>query len=155
MRKFSITIDIAAPPERVWQVMSDTDRWHEWTRSVTSVKRLGGGPFAVGSRAVIRQPKFPPAMWKITAIEPGKSFTWINSAPGLRVIAHHWVEPTMAGSRATLSLELQGVFGGVFGRMTKAITERYLSLEARGLKARSENPEFRHAGAAPGRADGT
>ena len=109
-----------------------------------SVKRLDGGPFAVGSRVVIRQPKFPPAWWKVTAIEPGRSFTWISVAPGLRVVAHHWVEPTAPGSRATLSLAFQGVFGGVFGRMTKGITERYLALEARGLKARSENPEFRH-----------
>jgi hypothetical protein len=46
----------------------------------------------------------------------------------------------------------KGAIVGVFGRMTKAITERYLSLEARGLKARSENPEFRHAGAASGSA---
>jgi len=90
MRKFSITIDIAAPAERVWQVMSDTDRWHEWTPSVTSVKRLGGGAFVVGSRVVIRQPRFPPALWKLTAIE------------------------------------------------------RYLAFEASGLKARSENPSYRH-----------
>ena len=54
-----------------------------------------------------------------------------------------------AGSRATLSLELQGIFGGVFGRMTKDITERYLAFEARGLKARSENPGFRHGEANP------
>jgi uncharacterized protein YndB with AHSA1/START domain len=144
MRRFSITIDIAVPAERVWQVMSDTDRWHEWTPSVISVKRLGGGPFAVGSRAVIRQPRFPPALWKIIAIEPGRSFTWISTAPGLRVVAHHWVEPAAGGSRATLSLDLQGIFGGVFGRMTKGITERYLAFEAGGLKARSENPGYRH-----------
>jgi uncharacterized protein YndB with AHSA1/START domain len=144
MRKFSITTDIAAPAERVWQVMSDTDRWHEWTPSVTSVKRLGGRPFAVGSRAVIRQPRFPPALWKIAAIEPGRSFTWISVGPGLRVVGHHSVEPAAAGSRATLSLELQGIFGGVFGQMTKDITGRYLAFEAEGLKARSENPSFRH-----------
>ena len=149
MRRFSITTDIAAPAEHVWQVMSDTDRWHEWTPSVTSVKRLGGGPFAVGSRVVIRQPRFPPALWKLSAIEPGRSFTWISVAPGLRVVAHHGVEPTAAGSRATLSLDLQGIFGGVFGRMTRNITERYLALEAKGLKARSENPEFRHGHTSP------
>jgi uncharacterized membrane protein len=147
MRRFSISTDIDAPAERAWQVMSDTERWHEWTPSVTSVTRLGGAPFAVGSRVMIRQPKFPPALWKLTAIEPGRSFTWVSVAPGLRVVAHHQVEPTAAGSRATLSLDLQGLFGGVFGRMTRDITERYLAFEARGLKARSENPGFRHGGA--------
>lgn len=141
MRKFTVSIDIAAPAGRVWQVMSDIDRWHEWTPSITSVKRLGGGAFAVGSRALIRQPRFPPALWKVTSIEPGRSFTWVSVAPGLRVVGHHHVEPTSAGSRATLSLELYGIFGGLFGRMTRDITERYIGYEANGLKARSENPD--------------
>ena len=143
MRKFTISTNVAAPAERVWQVMSDVERWHEWTASITSVKRLGGGNFAVGSKAVIRQPKFPPALWKVTAIEPGKSFTWISTAPGLRVIGRHSVEPTVTGSRATLSLELEGIFGGVWGRMIRDITNRYLAFEAAGLKARGENPQFR------------
>jgi hypothetical protein len=98
----------------------------------------------VGSRAVIRQPKFPPALWKITAIEPGQSFTWISVAPGLRVVARHGVESAGRASRATLSLELQGILGGLFGRLTAGITERYLDFEASGLKARSENPAYRH-----------
>src|SRR5436190_11777690 len=130
MRAFTIAIDITAPADRVWEVMSDVEHWHEWTPSVTSVKLIGAGPLAVGSRALIRQPKFPPAMWKVSSIEPGRSFTWISSAPGLRVIGHHAVEPTASGSRATLSLDLQGPFGGAFGWLTKDITERYLAFEA-------------------------
>jgi uncharacterized protein YndB with AHSA1/START domain len=147
MRRFSTTTEIAAPADRVWEVMSDPERWHEWTPSVTSIKLLGKEPLAVGSRAVIRQPKFPPALWKVAAIEPGRSFTWISTAPGLRVVGHHSVEPTATGSRATLSLDLQGRLGGLFGRMTRDITERYLGFEASGLKARSENPAFRHGAA--------
>jgi uncharacterized membrane protein len=145
MREFSITQDIAAPAQRVWEVMSDVERWHEWTPSITSVKRLDSGPFAVGSRAIVRQPKFPPAMWKVTAIDPGRSFTWISSAPGLRVVGHHAVDATGSRSRATLSLDLQGLFGGLFASLTKGITQRYIAFEADGLKARSENPAFRRA----------
>jgi uncharacterized membrane protein len=144
VKRFSISIDIAAPADRVWQVMSDIDRWHEWTPSITSVKRLDGSPFAVGTRVLIRQPKLPPAFWKVAVIEPGRSFTWVSANPGLRVSGRHSVEPTPTGSRATLAVELEGVFGGLFGRMTKAITERYIGFEANGLKARSENPSYRH-----------
>ena len=146
MRKFSITTDIDAPAERVWEVMSDAERWREWTPSVTGIRLLGGGPLAVGSRAVIRQPGFPPALWKVTSVEPGRGFTWVSAVPGIRVVAQHSVEPTAGGSRATLSLDLQGAFGGLFGRLTKGITERYLAYEAAGLKARSEDPGFRHEG---------
>ena len=48
---FSITVDVNATPERVWTVMSDIERWHEWTPSVKSITRLDRGPLARGSRA--------------------------------------------------------------------------------------------------------
>lgn len=148
MRRFSINVDVQAPPARVWEVMSDVGRWHEWTPSVRGIRRLDGGPLAVGSRALIRQPKFPPAVWKVTGLGPGSGFTWVSAGPGLRVVARHSVEPAGACSRAMLSLELKGLFGGLFGRLTRGITERCLAQEAEGLKARSENPDFRHSGAA-------
>jgi uncharacterized membrane protein len=144
MRKFSITTEIAAPAQRVWEVMRDVERWHEWTPSVTSIRRLDEGPLGVGSRLVIRQPKFPPAWWKVISVEPGRGFISASKAPGLRVVAHHFVEPTPAGSRATLSLDFQGLLGGVWGRWTKDINDRYLAFEAKGLKARSEDPSYRY-----------
>jgi uncharacterized protein YndB with AHSA1/START domain len=54
MRDFEISVDIAAPPSRVWSVMSDIERWHEWTSTVTSITRLNDGPLRVGARARIR-----------------------------------------------------------------------------------------------------
>jgi hypothetical protein len=78
-------------------------------------------------------------------MEPGKSFTWTSVSPGFRAIGYHAVESKQGGSRATLSIEFQGIFGGVFGRLTKGITERYLGFEAAGLKARSENPTLRRS----------
>ena len=65
--------------------MADGERWHEWTPSVRSIRFLDKGPLALGTRALIRQPRFPPAVWQVTALEPGKSFTWRSGAPGLRV----------------------------------------------------------------------
>lgn len=138
MTRFSIDTDIPAPPERVWDVMSDIVRWHEWTASVTSIKRIDEGPLVVGSRALIRQPRFPPALWRVTAIEPGTGFTWTSTAPGLRVVGRHFVEPRSGMSRATLSVEYHGMFGALMARLAGDITQKYLSLEAAGLKARSE-----------------
>ena len=140
---FSISVDINTPVDRVFEVMADTDRWHEWTPSVTSIKLLDSGTFRVGTRAVIRQPKFPPALWKITAMD-ANSFTWENRAPGIRVIAHHFAEPVGKGARATLSLRYEGFLAKLLAWITRGITRRYLWMEATGLKARSENPFFRY-----------
>ena len=136
--EYKISVDVGAPPDVVWAVMSDGERWHEWTASVTSVRRLDKGPLRIGSRALIRQPRFPPAVWKVTAIEPGRSFTWRSGMPLMWVYGQHSVEPLGAGTRATLALTYEGVLARLMGRLTRAITNRYLNMEASGLKQRSE-----------------
>jgi hypothetical protein len=131
------TIDVAAPPAVVFAVMADVERWHEWTASIRGV-RLIGRPLAVGSGALIRQPKFPPAWWKVTDLQPDREFTWVSVAPGLRVMARHAALESPGGTRALLSLTYTGVFGDWFARLTRDITERYLVMEAEGLKGRCE-----------------
>lgn len=135
---FTISVDIAAPADIVWSVMSDVERWHEWTPSVRSIRRRDSGPLHIGSRALIRQPRLPAAMWKVTALDPGRSFTWLSGAPGMRVHAHHSVAAIAGGARATLSLRFDGVLGRLLGRLTASLNHRYLGMEADGLKRRSE-----------------
>ena len=146
MNKFSVTTEIAAPAARVWAVMSDVDRWHEWTPSITSVTRVDGRPLEVGTRVVIRQPKVPSARWTVTTLVPGERFAWTSTAPGLRVIGTHAVAPTEEGARAMLSIEIEGLLGGLWEQLTRTITEKYVTMEAEGLKARSEDPGYRHLG---------
>lgn len=138
MTHFGIDVEIQAPPDRVWRVMSDFERWPEWTPTVTSIERLDRGPVAAGSRLRIRQPKLPPALWRLTEFEPGKGFTWVTGSPGIRVTARHWVEASGTGSRATLSLQFSGLLGPLVARLTRGLNEGYLALEAKGLKGRSE-----------------
>src|SRR5690349_2547404 len=136
---FATDIMVAAHPDRVWSVIRDVERWHEWTPSVKSIRIIGGGPLRVGSRAWVRQPKFPPAQWQVTELDDARrTFTWASWTPGMRVVAFHGAEPEGAGSRARLSISYSGLLGGLFGRATRGITERYLGLEANGLKRRSE-----------------
>ena len=140
--RYSISIDINAPAERVFEVMADVERWHEWTASIRRITRKRSGPLTIGETATVRQPKLPPARWTVNAIDPGRSFSWCNRAPGLKVTGFHGAEPTAAGSRATLSLSYEGLFGGLLARMTEGITTKYIEMEAKGLKARAEDPTY-------------
>lgn len=139
--ELAISVDIDAPPARVWSVMSDGERWPEWTASVTSVKLLDAGPLRIGSRALIKQPKFPPALWRVTELIDGRSFTWASGGPGVRVFGQHSVEPGGTGSRARLSVRYEGIMARVLVWLTRRITERYLAMEAAGLKKRSESAD--------------
>lgn len=139
MRELKRSVEINAPADRVWQVMFDVERWHEWTASIRSITLLEPGPLRVGARARIRQPKFPPVVWRVTAVDPGRSFSWESRSPGMTVTGRHSVEPVGAASRATLELQYEGILGGLFAALTRRISEHYVALEAAGLKRRSED----------------
>ena len=132
------SIDIAAPPERVWAVMSDVERWHEWTASITSVSRLDDGPFGVGSRALVVQPKLRPATFEVTEYNAGRNFTWKTATSGLTAVAGHVVEPQAGGTRATIALDFTGVPLLLLGWWVRRITNQYFTMETEGLKRRSE-----------------
>ena len=74
--EFSITIDVDAPADRVFEVLTDIDRWPEWTPTVTRVERHDGSsfPLTMNSRLRIVQPKVPPAEWTVTAFELAVGF---------------------------------------------------------------------------------
>jgi uncharacterized membrane protein len=133
----SITID--APIERVWDVISDVERWHEWTASITSVERLDHGPFTVGSSARIRQPRLATMVWTVTDIQPGRSFTWQAQAGGMTSVGEHVITPGPGASvTATLSASGSGFLEPLVSLFYKRLAQRYVDLEAAGLKRRSE-----------------
>lgn len=136
---FETVIDIAAPPQRVWDVTTDIERWPQWTASVKSVERLDSGKFRVGSRAKIKQPKFLPAQWEVTELQDGRSFTWVTRSPGLKATGRHRVDAIAGGSRATLSVSYSGALSGLVTNLLGRTTERFLTLEANGLKKISES----------------
>lgn len=130
------TVEFAVPPQLVWSVMAEVEQWPEWTSSVRRAKLLTPGPLLVGSRVRLRQPGFPSAWWRVTALEPNGGFTWVNTAPGLRVIARHRIESLDGYCRVVLSVSYEGLLGPLLARWTGNVNDRYPVIEAKGLKAR-------------------
>ena len=103
------TIHIEAPPEVVWAVTEDLERWPEWTPTVASVFRLDEGPFGLGSTVRIRQPGQPASTWTVTEFVRGARFAWETRRPGLRMKAWHDAEADGTGTVNRLRLEAKGV----------------------------------------------
>jgi F420H(2)-dependent quinone reductase len=117
----------AATPERLWAIASDVERWGERLPTVHSVRALDSGPTGPGSRFVVRQPGLPRATWEVTDWQPGRSFTWVSSSPGIRSTAVHDVREDGDGSRLDLALEWSGPLARVLelliGRRARGMVE--------------------------------
>ena len=137
--RYETTAVISAPPERVWTVLADVERWPEWTSSVSKVEKLDPGVLAVGSRVRIKQPGMPPLTWRVTELEPGREFSWMTKSPGATTVASHSVEAqgngiVIAGFSLQQTGPLSRVADWLFGKRTR----RYVDTEVAGLKRRSE-----------------
>jgi uncharacterized membrane protein len=139
MASESLAIDIAAPAERVWDVLLDVESWPQWTPSMTSVKRLDPGLLRVGSRARIKQPGLPVLVWQVTDVDEGARFTWVTRSPGLSTTATHEVSEAPGGSRLTLTVTWSGPLAAVATALASKRTRRSLAQEAGGAKTRSES----------------
>jgi uncharacterized protein YndB with AHSA1/START domain len=130
---FEAQFATVAAPTHVWDALTDVEGWPRWISSYNSVRRLDTGPLAVGSRAEVRQPGLATATYTVTALEPGREFTWESTAAGVRTRARHLVEPADGGTRLVLSLNQTGALAGVVGLLLGGKIRRYLQAEGRGL----------------------
>src|SRR4051812_22203291 len=95
-----------APADRLWSLMSAVRRWPQWLPTVDAVTALEPGrPDEVGARYTVEQPSLPRAVWTITALHPGRSFTWESTQPGIRSVGTHELRP-IADGRTTIVLGL-------------------------------------------------
>ena len=135
---WNINVEIVSEAGKVWETLMDVERWPEWTASITRAERMEAVPLRIGSRVRIHQPRLRPTVWTVTELEPGRSFTWVSRIPGLRTAARHSLEETRGTTQVTLNLRFQGLLAPVLAALTGELNDRYLRMEAAGLKRHSE-----------------
>lgn len=139
MRSFACVTTIDAPREIAWRILSDVVAWPDWLPTVSHIEMLDGAVLRLGARFVVHQPALRPATWTVVEVEDPESFTWEARAPGLLMVAEHWVERRSAAqSSIQLTFTFRGLFGAMAGWVYGGITQRYLAREAAALKAMAE-----------------
>jgi uncharacterized protein YndB with AHSA1/START domain len=139
MITFTAHATTSASPAQTWRALIDITDWPRWTPSYKSIERLDDGPVEVGSRARVRQPRLAPATYEVTEIDEGQNFTWTSKAAGARTVARHRLVPTAnGGTRIELAAELSGWLTRPVKLFLGRRIQRYVSLEANGIKAAAE-----------------
>jgi uncharacterized membrane protein len=137
--EYEFSVDVDAPADKVWAVLTDVENWPQWTASMTRVQRLDSGPFAVGSTARIKQPRLRTAVWRVTELTPERSFVWTSASPGVTTAAEHRIAPRPDnGVTVTLTIQLTGPLAPLVSLLAGATARRYVRMEAQGLKRRCE-----------------
>ncbi len=136
---YTHTVRTTADAVHAWSALSAVTTYPQWTSSMTSVTPLDGEQLRAGRRYRIRQPGFPPVVWRVTGVVDGESYQWEAHSPGLRTVAFHRLKPDADGVTITIGIEQTGALAGLMGALTGSRTRRYLALEAAGLKAAAEN----------------
>lgn len=136
----SISVDITVEPGRVWSVLTDVERWPEWTASVTRLERLDDSAFIVGSKVRMKQPRLPAAVWEVTELEPERSFTWATKSAGVTTVAGHVLSPSAGADRVTVSNTIRqtGLLAPLVRLLAGGMIRRYMQMELDGLKGRCE-----------------
>lgn len=138
--RYQTSVVIDAGPEVVWSVLADVERWPEWTATMNSVRWVGTDRLALGARARIAQPKLLDAVFEVTELEPGRSFTWVARRGGVTIVATHAVGTDDAGwTGVELGIATSGPLAWLATLFTAKLTRSYLAIEAAGLKRRAES----------------
>ena len=108
MYVYETSVHIDAPPERIWEIVGDLGRSHEWAGSsqVKSMSKTTEGPVGVGTKYMAQEKILVPfkAESEIVAYEPERCIAWTARPVGPNVSPHRWafiLTPENGGTRLT------------------------------------------------------
>src|SRR5918994_7388281 len=95
--RFEQSVDIDAPQQRVWDVLSDLEAWPQRIDTVDVVELLTPPPVATGTRVRLKQPKLPEGTWEVTVWDAPSYFEFRSRSGGVITDAGHRVEALEEG----------------------------------------------------------
>ena len=83
---------------------------------------------------------YPRGTWEVTVWAAPSYFEWTQKTGGTTSVAGHRVEALEEGrSRLTLTLDMRGLLVPVVAVFYKGLTNRYMTVEAHGMKRAAES----------------
>jgi uncharacterized protein YndB with AHSA1/START domain len=142
------SIDIDAPPDRVYDVMLDADRLHEWVTIHRKVNRVDGGEpregFEMDQTLCLRHANFK-VHWTLTEAERPYAATWEGRGPAHSYARTSYRLKDLDGGRTRFEYENEfkapgGFLGAAASRViVGGVPEREANRSLQNLKALLEH----------------
>jgi hypothetical protein len=136
-RSYQSSARIAAPPERVWSILTDAPAYPDWDSGVDAVE----GRIAPGEKITVRSAANPGRAFpvKVTEFAPAERMTWTGGMPlglfrGVRTF-------TLAGEGAETAFVMREAYAGpLLPLIWRSMPDLQPSFDtfAAGLKERAE-----------------
>jgi hypothetical protein len=134
-------VEVAAPPERVWQLLMDFDRYREWHPYVELDGVVAnGGELSYAIRRTPKASRLIKSEATVTQLEPVAHFALKLGLPGLTWVSDWYaLEAIESGTRLTHGLEFRGLLSFIAGISRKRLTS-YCRAPILGVARRFSKP---------------
>jgi len=138
--RFESSIDIDAPPEKVWMLIDKLEQWPQWMPSIKKIERVSKGPLTAGSQlSVTAKVSGLTVKLLMTIIKfvPERTVVMQGKALGTSLTRFYNLEPLNDKTRATIGGEVSGVLAWLARRGGQAVSDEI----AQAAKKRIEGSE--------------
>ena len=138
--RFESSIDIDAPPEKVWTLIDKLEQWPQWMPSIKKIERVSKGPLTAGSQLSVtaKVSGFTvKLLMTIIKFVPERTVVMQGKALGTSLTRFYNLEPLNDKTRATIGGEVSGVLAWLARRGGQAVSDEI----AQAAKKRIEGSE--------------
>lgn len=138
--RFSSSVEINAPVEKVWTLVDNLEEWPQWMPSIKKIARVSEGPLTVGSQLSVTAKVSRLTvnlLMTITEFVPERSVVMQGKALGTNLTRFYTLEPVNGKTKVTVGGEVSGLLAWLARRGGQAVSDEI----AQAAKKRIESLE--------------
>ena len=138
--RFESSIDVNAPPEKVWTLVDKLEQWSQWMPSIKKIERVSKGPLTAGSQLSVTAKVSGltvKLLMTITEFVPERNVVMKGKALGTNLTRFYNLKPLDDRTKVTIGGEVSGVLAWLARRGGPAVSDEI----AQAAKERIEGSE--------------
>jgi len=137
LKRFSSSVVINAPPEKVFSLVKDLEEWPRWIPSIKNIERCSDGPLGPGAQVRVAARFGITVTLLMTVIEfiPEKRVLMQGKVLGTEMKRYYNLEPAEGGTRLTAGGEVSGVLSFLVRRGGQRVSEDIVQAAKRRLES--------------------